>query len=79
MNIEGFLFLILSAVFLFVIWLAYREIYKLEKLRDQLIDRSQRDYNLIARYEIAIQCLPDEFRFKTLQRIHKLLDETIED
>jgi len=71
MSFEAFTFLVLSAFFLAVIYLCYREIYKLEKVRDQLIDRSQRDYDLIARYEIAIQSLPSDLRYKTLQRVHR--------
>lgn len=73
--ITGCFFAIVCALSLVAIIAAYRHISELEHALWKLADRNRNYNKLIARYEIAIQSMPEEYRQLALKRIYEQMKE----
>lgn len=73
--ITGCFFTIVCALFFVFIIAAYRYINDLEHRVWKLSDRNRNYNKLIARYEIAIQSMPEECRQLALKRIYEQIKE----
>jgi len=77
--ITGCILAIICALCLVAVIASYREIRQLEKLLAQIEEQRQAlliqreiDRTLMARYEIAIQSLPPEYRYRMIEKISKI-------
>jgi hypothetical protein len=71
MNFTGCLFAMIIALCLVAIIAAYRHINELENALFSVSDRNRKYNKLIARYEVAIQSMPEDIREKILRKIYE--------
>jgi hypothetical protein len=69
MNFTDCFFAIICALFCIVLIAAYKHIDALEKIIYMFSRQRELDQQRIARYEIAIQSLPTEYRNRILQKV----------